>query len=242
MGLDSMTPEGDRKFTLAVWAGAAVLTVAMIVLVLTGTAPGLGPDKHPPEYLFVSNIAIFALISVVPILRLTGLVRMPWWFNFLLFFDVYLYVISLTMGFYMEPKMAWWGGFGHMCSSMAVGGICFLALCLCEKHAIVRVGYGSRLGFIVILFFTTVAFGGIWEVMEGYIDIITGTAYMSYGVLDSLGDLQADTLGAILICIIAAAVLRDRTVVDVADSVTLGKRRRKERSPRISFKWVVPIG
>lgn len=230
MNPDSFSPEGDRRFTIIVWVCAAAVTAAMLFLVLAGTAPGLGPDKHPSEYLIISNIAVFALISVVPVLRLTGMVRMPWWFNFILFFDVYLYSVSLTMGFYMDPGMSWWGGFGHMCSSMAVGGICFLALCLCVKHSTVRVGYGTRLGFLAILFFTTVAFGGIWEIMEGYIDMVTGTAYMSYGVVDSLGDLQADTIGALLICLIAAAVLRNRTVMDVADSVTLGKRHRRDMS------------
>lgn len=241
MNGDSAEMPGDRRLTIAVWAGAAVITLSMIALVLTGAAPGLGPDRHPPEYLIVSNIAIFLLISVVPVLRLTGIVRMPWWFNFILFFDVYLYIISLTMGFYMDPGMPWWGGFGHLCSSVAVGGICFLALCLVKKHSPVRVGYGSTAGFIVILFFTTVTFGGIWEVLEGYVDLLTGTAYMSYGVVDSLGDLQADTLGAVVICIIAAVILRNRTVDDVADSVKLKLKLRFRARARISFKQVATM-
>lgn len=226
MSLDSMTPEGDRRFTVAFWMGMLVVTLICIATVLMGIAPGLAPGKHPPEYLFVSNVAIFLLISVVPVLRLMGIVRMPWWFNFLLAFDVYLYVVSLTCGFYMEDSMSWWGFFGHTCSSMSVSAICFLALCLIIKHSPVDVSYGGTAGFLFVLFLISVSFGGIWEVMEGYVDIVTGTAYMSYGVFDSLQDLQADALGAALMCTIAGILLRGRTPQEIASSTHLGKRRK----------------
>ena len=224
MRLDSMTPEGDRRFTIAVWVGLAVISMICIATVLMGIAPGLGPDKHPPEYLLMSNVAIFVLISVIPVLRLAGFVRMPWWFNLLLMFDVYLYIVSLTCGFYMEPKMEWWGFVGHTCSSLSVGGICFLALCLVTKHSQGLVSFGGNPGLLVVLFLITVAFGGVWEVMEGYIDIVAGHAYMSYGVFDSLQDLQADTLGAFMMTIVAALVLRGRTPDDVASTTHLGRR------------------
>jgi len=216
--LDSMSPETDKRFTIAVWGVLASVTLVCIATVLIGIAPGLGPDKHPPEYLFVSNVAIFLLISVIPALRLANLVRMPWWFNFLLMFDVYLYIISLTCGFYMEPKMAWWGFFGHICSSMSVGAICFLALCIISANSKVHNDYGGRYGVLFVLFMVTVSFGGIWEVMEGYVDLVAGQAYMSYGVFDSLQDLQADVLGAFLMCLIAGLLLRTRTPTDVASS------------------------
>lgn len=224
MNLDSMSPEGDRRFTIIVWLCLAVVSAISTATVFMGIAPGLGPDKHPPEYLVASNVAILALISVLPALRLTGTVRMPWWFNFLVIFDVYLYIISLTCGFYMEPKMEWWGFFGHTCSSLTVGGICFLALCLVTKHSKGLVSFGNKLGLLVVLFMVTVSFGGIWEVMEGYIDIVAGQAYMSYGVFDSLQDIQADTLGAFIMVLIAAFVLRGRTPEDVAATTHLGRR------------------
>lgn len=217
----------DRTLTVAVWILCGAITAVDLIAVLTGVAPGLGPDRHPPEYLVASNVAIFLLISVVPALRLCGIVRMPWWFNFLLIFDVYMYVVSLTCGMYIDPSTGtWWGFIGHMCSSVSVSAICFLALCIVVRHASVNVTYGSTSGLLLFLFFITVAFGGIWEVMEGFVDMITGTAYMSYGVLDSLQDMQADTIGAFVMCAIAAFLLRDSTPEEIADSTEIRIRHR----------------
>jgi len=230
MRLDQMTPEGDRKFTFVYWASMAVVTAICIYTVLADIAPGLGPEKHPSEYLLISNIAIFLLISVIPVLRLVGVVRMPWWFNFVLTFDVYLYVVSLTCGFYKEPSMEWWGFLGHTCSSLSVGAICFLALCLIAKHSPADLRYGKLPGLLLLLFVISLSFGGIWEVMEGYVDIITGTAYMSYGVFDSLQDLEADALGSLIMVAIAAFLLKDRTPEEVAAGTHLG-RRKKNRNP-----------
>ena len=227
MSLDSMSPENDRRFTLGFWTVMLAVTVVDIITVFLDIAPGLGPDKHPPEYLFLSNIAIFLLISVVPALRLAGLVRMPWWFNMILAFDCYLYVVSLTCGFYKEDSLPWWGFLGHTCSSMSVSALCFLALCLVMKHSNIGLRYGSTAGFLFVLFFVSISFGGIWEVMEGYIDIVAGTDYMSYGVFDSIMDMEADTLGALIMCTIAGLLLRNRTPEDIAASTHLSRPKKK---------------
>ena len=227
MNLDSLSPEADRKLTLAFWIGMLVITVIDLITVFMDIAPGLGPEKHPSEYLIISNIAIFLLISVVPVLRLLGLVRMPWWFNILLAFDVYLYVVSLTCGFYKEDSLPWWGFLGHTCSSMAMSALSFLALCIVITHSTVKVRYGRNLGFLMILFFVSIAFGGIWEVMEGYVDIVTGMDYMSYGVFDSVQDIEADTLGAVIMCIIAGLLLRTRTPEDIAASTEVHFRKSR---------------
>ena len=227
MNLDSRSPEADRKLTLAFWIGMLVITVIDLITVFMDIAPGLGPEKHPSEYLIISNIAIFLLISVVPVLRLLGLVRMPWWFNILLAFDVYLYVVSLTCGFYKEDSLPWWGFLGHTCSSMAMSALSFLALCIVITHSTVKVRYGRNLGFLMILFFVSIAFGGIWEVMEGYVDIVTGMDYMSYGVFDSVQDIEADTLGAVIMCIIAGLLLRTRTPEDIAASTEVHFRKSR---------------
>ncbi len=217
---------GDRRFTMAVWIGMAAVTMISIASVVTGITPGIGPDRHPPEYLIISNVAIFCLISVIPVLRLSGLVKMPWWFNFILIGDVYFYSVSLTLGFYLDPGIPWWGFLGHICSSIAVSSLVFLALCLVAAHSHGKISFGNDFGLLFITFMFSVALGGIWEVMEGYIDIVTGESYMSYGVLDSLGDLRADCIGALIVCFGAALLLRRQTVEDIASRTHLGKRRK----------------
>ncbi len=223
MNLDHLSPEADRKLTVAYWLCMLAITTVDIITVYTGDAPGLLPGRHPPEYLYISNVAIFLLISVIPVLRLLDLVHMPWWFNLMLTFDVYLYIVSLTCGFYKDESISWWGFLGHTCSSMSLCALCFLALCIVKKHSPVDVSYGHNIGFLVLLFFVSIAFGGIWEVMEGYIDIVAGTSYMSYGIFDSLQDLEADTLGTTIMCIAAGLLLRTRTPEDIADSTRVRK-------------------
>lgn len=214
----------DRKLTIAVWLVMAIISAIGVIASFTGAAPGVAPDRHPAEYLVVSNIAIFLLISVIPVLRLLRLAVMPWWFNLILIADVYFYVISLTMGFYLDPSIPWWGFLGHTCSSMAVGGICFLAMCLVSSSSN-NVRFGGNAGLVFMLFFASLSFGGIWEVMESYIDIVSGQAYMSYGMMDSLQDLQADALGSLFICIIATVMLRYRTAEEIAAGTHLGRGR-----------------
>jgi len=216
---------GDRRFTIAVWVVMALISVVCIISAVTGITPGVAPGRHPPEYLVVSNVAIFLLISVIPVLRLTGVVKMPWWFNFILIGDVYLYSVSLTLGFYLDPGLPWWGSFGHACSSIAVSSLVFLALCLVAAHSKGKIQYGNDFGLLFITFMFSLALGGIWEVMEGYIDIVTGESYMSYGVLDSLGDLRADFAGALAVCIGAAFLLRRQTIYDIAARTHLGRSR-----------------
>ena len=165
-----MTEEGDRKFTIAVWIIEEIIFAIMFWTVAADIARGL--RWHPAWYLEATCIA-FALIScVIPVLRLVDAVKMPWWFNFLLMADVYVYTISLCLGFYMDPDIPWWGFFGHVLSSMSVGAIVFLALCLIEKHSPAHVTLGSNAAIHCYTLMISLAFGGIWEVMEGYVDVL----------------------------------------------------------------------
>ena len=226
-----MTEREDRNATILLQVFIIAMYVVMSACVLADVMPGTRYG-HPPEYLLSTYVATSLLISVIPILRLTGVVRMPWWFNLLLVFDLYFYSISLSLGFYMNDDIAWWGFLGHVMSAICIGAIVFLALCVIEKQSPVRVTLGSRAGVILITMLITISFGGIWEVMEGYVDIIVGQAYMSYGVFDSLDDLRADVLGAIFMAIIAAFIMRKKSAADVASNTVVRnpfKGRKKDR-------------
>ena len=202
----------DRILSLVVLAMEWIIFAIMILTLVWDIAPGL--DYHPIEYLISSCVACTLLLTVIPVLRLANVVKMPWWFNMLLILDVYIYIISLCLGMYMS--VSWWGFFGHVLSSMSVGGVVFLALCIIEKHSPAHITFGSNAGIHCFTLMISLAFGGIWEVMEGYVDIIAGQAYMSYGVLDTLDDLRADLVGSVLMVILAEYLLRDKTPEEIA--------------------------
>ncbi len=221
-----MTEEGDRKFTIAVWIIEEIIFAIMFWTVAADIARGL--RWHPAWYLEATCIA-FALIScVIPVLRLVGAVKMPWWFNFLLMADVYIYTISLCLGFYMDPDIPWWGFFGHVLSSMSVGAIVFLALCLIEKHSPAHVTLGSNAAIHCYTLMISLAFGGIWEVMEGYVDVLVGQSVMVYGDFDTLDDLRADLVGSVIMVILATFIMKGRTAIDVANTTVFRNPRKKK--------------
>lgn len=205
----------DRILSAAVLAIELLIFAIMIWTVEAGIAPGLN-SGHPSEYLVSTCVACAVLLAVIPILRLLNIVKMPWWFNFILIADVYIYSISLCLGMYLD--VSWWGFFGHVLSTMSVGAVVFLALCIIEKKTSDRITFGSNAGIHCFTLMISLAFGGIWEVMEGYIDIVAGQSYMSYGVFDSLDDLRADLVGSVIMVIIAEFILRNKTPEDIADS------------------------
>ncbi len=210
-----MNPEEmhrDKILSIVVLVAELAIFCVMILTVVWDIAPGL--DYHPSEYLIATCIACALLLAVIPVLRLTGLVRMPWWFNMLLILDVYVYSISLCLGMYMS--VYWWGFFGHVLSTMSVGGVVFLSLCIIEKYSPSHITLGSNAGIHCFTLMISLAFGGIWEVMEGYIDIVAGQAYMSYGVFDSLDDLRADLVGSVLMVILAEYLLRKKSPEEIA--------------------------
>jgi hypothetical protein len=229
MSLDHLPEKKDKQLAIAVWLIVFIIIAITFWTVVDGTARGLkvGEEPHPPEYLEASCIACFLVISVIPILRLTGIAKMPWWFSFLLIIDVMIYIESLCYGLYKDPDVPWWGFFGHVLSSMSVGGVVFLALCIIQKYQPKRLTLGSEAAIHCYTLMISLAWGGIWEIMEGYIDMVTGSSYMSYGVFDTLDDLRADLVGSVLMVVIAGIMLRNRTVLDIADSTQFKRPRKK---------------
>lgn len=221
-----LTDRQDNILSLTVLIVEILIFSIMFWTVADGIAPGLD-SGHPPEYLESTCVACAALLAVIPVLRLTGIVKMPWWFNFLLIADVYIYSISLCLGMYLD--VPWWGFFGHVLSTMSVGAVVFLALCIIEKKTPDRITFGSNAGLHCFTLMISLAFGGIWEVMEGYIDIVAGQSYMSYGVFDSLDDLRADLVGSVIMVILAEFILRNKTPKDVADSTMIRNPFKKHK-------------
>jgi len=203
-----------------IWA----ILLVLLALVGEGVAPGLDAG-HPSEYLVMSFFVCSVLISTVPILWFLNIARMPSWFALLIFANVYYYCLSLFFGFYLT--IDWWGTVAHVISSMFVSSIVFLALCIIQTHSPSHVTLGSNNGIVMLQILIGISFGGLWEVMEGYVDIILAQQYMSYGVWDMLVDIRADIIGALIMGAVFWWMLRTHTVKDIADSTHLGFLSKK---------------
>ena len=194
--------------------------MVVFAAVTLGWDPGIRAG-HPLEYL-QATCFLWALISMVlPALRLLRIFSLPRWFEAVIYFDMYLYVLSLCSGLYLN--VSWWGDCTHVFSSFLVSGIVFMALSIMHSGLPPHANFGGRGGFVVILFLVSLSFGGIWEIMEGMTDIIAGQSYMVYGAIDTLGDLTADTIGVTVFCAVVYVALGKVPIGRITEGLRFGK-------------------
>lgn len=189
-----------------------------LIMVELGLAPGLAAG-HPPEYLTALFISVGLVLSFIPVMWYFGIVRMPLWFTALLVADLYYFAISMFFGMYL--RVFWWGDVAHCISSICVTAIVFLALCILQAHSPKHVTLGDTNGILILVLLISIAFGGLWEVMEGYVDILSGTSYMLYGMWDSLLDIRADVIGAIIMTILGYLLLKKYTPEEISSTTRI---------------------
>ena len=218
----------ERKVAWAMLVLCPLSMALMFMYVTLGYAPGLtagaplGVAPHPPEYLQATCILWGIMMTVIPILRLLRLVALPHWFTAVLYANMYLYVISLCLGMYLN--ISWWGDATHVVSSAVIASIVLMALCLMQAHSPPHANLGSRGGIVIMLIPIAIAFGLIWEIMEGFTDIISGMDYMSYGAMYTLYDILADVIGALAVAVLAWIILGKHDANYVASEIRIGRR------------------
>lgn len=211
----------ERRTAWAMLIGCPISMMVVFAFVTAGHAPGLDAG-HPVEYLQATCVLWAFITMVLPILRLLRLVSLPPWFTALVYGNMYLYVLSLCSGLYLN--MSWWGDFTHILSGLIVAGFVFIALCLMQAHSPSHVTFGTRNGFLAMLFLVAMSFGGIWEMLEGFTDAVSGTAYMIYGATDTVADIAADMTGVTTMVLLAYLILSRQSAEKVASTVRLGKK------------------
>ncbi|MCL2143091.1 MAG: hypothetical protein FWH44_02375, partial [Methanomassiliicoccaceae archaeon] len=202
----------DVKERRIAWAMLIICPLSMMLMFALVTMEMVrGLNWHPVEYLQATCVLWAIVMTVLPALRLANLISLPLWFVALLYANMYMYVLSLCYGMYLDPSISWWGDVTHVISSMVVSSIAFMALCLMESHSPSHVTLGRRGGITVMVFIIGCAFGAIWEIMEGFTDIIASFDYMSYGGAFTLYDMWADMIGSFLTAAIAWMILGRRS-------------------------------
>lgn len=211
----------ERRIALITLIACPLSFMFISVFVFLDMMPGIDAG-HPPEYLIATCIA-WALVSMIlPALRLLRLISLPWMFNLVVYANMYFYVISLNLGLYLN--VSWWGDMGHMISSTIVSMIVFVAFCIMECNSPQHVTFGDRRGFVVMMALAALSFGGVWEMMEGFVDFAGGTSYMVYSASDTMGDLTADLIGVCIVSICAYIYLGSHSPSDISDTVRIGRK------------------
>ncbi|MDR0523785.1 MAG: hypothetical protein LBG62_05135 [Candidatus Methanoplasma sp.] len=215
-----MGDAAERRISWIMLAAGLLVMGAMFALSSNGMVRGLD-SGHPVEYLQGTCIAGAIVLIIIFALRLLNVAALPMWFVAMLYGDIFYYVLSLCQGLYLD--VSWWGYVSHMVASSIVGCIVFVAMCAIHEWSPPHVTLGTGGGIVAMTFLTGLAFGGIWEIIEGYIDIILGASYMSYSAIDTLCDLAADAVG--MACAAAAVwfALRKGGAKHVLAGVRIGK-------------------
>lgn len=192
---------------------------------------GLSVANFGDSYVLATIVVCILAAMVTPVLRYLGIIRMPYWFMAIVTSDIYIHAITLYFGTYQTT--AWWDHFTHFYSSLVVSMVVFIGLCILDKY-IQKIDFGGNLLFLTIVFLCGYGFGNIWEIFEWTVDTVFGNAFMQYSVFDTLGDVTIDALGALVMVMIGALILRGRTPADVITDIGLDDKIDALKSDWIS--------
>jgi hypothetical protein len=217
-----VNPDDIRERRIA-WAMLILCPLSLLIICAMVTMGyGRGLLYHPVGYLQVTCILWAIVMTVLPILRLARIIALPLWFVALVYADMYMFVLSLCHGMYFD--YSWWGDSTHAISSMVVAAIVFMALCVMDSRSPPHVTLGGKGGIAALVLIISCAFGAIWEVMEGYTEIITSFDYMSYGGIFTLFDLWADLVGAAIMMVFAWFAVGRYGTKHIASKIRMGSK------------------
>lgn len=164
-------------------------------------------------YVGFTNIFCATIITILPLLKRAGWFTSPYWLMMIMSLNVMMYGMSLFFGFY--HYIWWWDKFTHLLSSLLVTMLVFVALGAIECHTN-RISLMPKTAFLLITFLMGVAIGNAWEMFEGFVDFIVSSNHMQdIDAFDTLMDILMDSIGALIMVIIGAAILRKRSICDV---------------------------
>jgi len=219
-----VSEEQSRKIDLA----CLILFPLGLVIVFFLTIGGYNVGKDP-EYIAVTQLVSAVVTMILPIMRLKNLFKAPYWFLILMTTNVYMYSVMLFCGFY--DNIWWWDKFSHWYSSLLVSMVVFIALAVVE-HSTKCISLLPKPVFLLLVFMIGFSFGNIWEIAEGLVDAFSPKAYMQGPIIDTMGDLRMDFLGAGVMVLIGALLTRKRGMGDI-----VAKSGIEEKMAVIGKKW-----
>lgn len=107
-------------------------------------------------------------------------------------------------GYYQ--RFWWWDALLHLSSGFLLGVMGFLLVYVLNQKE--EIGVHMRSGFVAFFAFVfAVAVGAFWEIFEFAVDQIFGLNMQKSGITDTMWDLIADTVGALVIAILGFGYL-----------------------------------
>ncbi len=153
--------------------------------------------------LFVSGIS-FILVLLPSLFEKRFNIDIPEEFEIILVIFIYMAIfLGEARGYY--TLFWWWDVLLHTASGVVLGFVGFLILFILYKQDKIN----ARPILIVIFSFCfALAIGTLWEIFEFLIDSIFGFNMQKSGLVDTMGDLIVDAIGALFASVIGYFYLR----------------------------------
>lgn len=157
-----------------------LMQVGMLAVGLAGIVTG--------NFSWLPSAFISLLISEIPSILARDLkLVLPFQFNFLIVFALFLHVVGGFYGFY--DTISWWDHLTHAMSASLVASLGLVFVVSIDRYYESICLPRTFIAFFIIMF--TMAFGVIWELTEFGVDELTGSL-MQYSLDDSMLDMLFD--------------------------------------------------
>lgn len=151
------------------------------------------------DHIAAGAALIAVILSFLPaMVKRNADITMPWIAEAFLTFAFVLHVAGFQYGLY--EQYVWWDTLTHLTGSAVIGMLGFFTVFSFYKTGKIHITYVMAGAFI---FLTTVAVGGLWEIVEFTMDNTLGTHNQADNV-DTNTDLIWDTVAALIVAITGA--------------------------------------
>ncbi len=200
----------------------------ILQLVLLGTMVYWIYDQQ-----WLNAFAVFGILFLTffpKMIRHKFQVHLPIEFDFIAIVFIFMAIfLGEVHGYY--TRFWWWDIVLHSSSGFLLGIAGFILVYVLNEEK--RMVQKMKPGFIALFGFAfAVALGAVWEIFEFSMDTIFGVQMQKSGLIDTMGDLIVDTLGAAAIAVLGYFFIRKGKLF-IFDRLI---HRFVEKNPRIFNK------
>ena len=197
-----------------------ICCLAAAVLVIMSILSIMESSRHLYELFTGLVCAFFCLLPTI--FARKNIMTLPLWFAAFMEIAIFLHAYGVLLMQY--DMQAFYDTITHTFSSFVISLCVIMTLFTLQR-------YNSRVNFtvgftVVFIFLIMMAFGTYWEVMEYFVDELTGTG-MQYSPFDTVRDMFSNAMGSMLGSLFIYIYMRRWSIEEFIDSINVNRKLRK---------------
>ena len=203
----------QRTVDIICAAAAAVLVVMSVLSILESS-------RHLYEFFTGIVCAFFCLLP--SIFARKHIMTLPVWFVVFMEIAIFLHAYGVLLMQYDMQR--YYDTVTHTFSSFTISLCVIMTLFTLPR-------YNRKINFsvgftTVFIFLIMMSFGAYWEVLEYFVDQVTGTG-MQYSPFDTVRDMFSNALGSMLGSLFIYIYMRNKSIDEFIDSINVSPKLRK---------------